>query len=414
MTLADVSATPARRPVLGMAQAALLLALLLGLQPVMTDLYLPSLPAIARQFDAPLSATQLTMSALILAFGPMQLVWGPVSDRWGRRPVLLASLTLLSVASVGAALSPSIGLLVTWRAAQGAALAAVVMCARAMVRDLYPPHEGARVMSLALSGLGVLAVAAPLSGGLIAAAFGWRAALGTVAAFATLSLAVIAWRLPETLAAPDPRALQVRVLARNARDVLRNPTFRAWTLLAAATYAGLFILLSGTSYVYTTVLGLSTAQYGLALAGGSSIYIAGTFVCRHWLRRHGMTGAVRRGAFFSLAGGLGMGTCSLVSSPPAAAVLLSHGLFLLGHGIHQPCSQTGAVGPFPQMAGMASALSGCALALAAFGTGTWLGSAMDGTLGPLGVGLATAAAVTSIVAWTLVQRHGDVAGRAAR
>ena len=194
MTLADVSATSAGRPALGIAQAALLLALLLGLQPVMTDLYLPSLPAIARHFDAPLSATQLTMSALILAFGPMQLVWGPVSDRWGRRPVLLASLALLSVASVGAALSPTIATLVAWRAAQGAALAAVVMCARAMVRDLYPPHEGARVMSLALSGLGVLAVAAPLSGGLIAAAFGWRAALGTVAAFATLSLTVIAWR----------------------------------------------------------------------------------------------------------------------------------------------------------------------------------------------------------------------------
>lgn len=414
MTLADLQAPAAQRPVLGIAQAALLLALLLGLQPVLTDLYLPSLPAIAREFDAPLSATQLTMSALILAFGPMQLVWGPVSDRWGRRPVLLLSLALLTVAGIGATLSTSIAALVAWRAAQGAALAAVVMCARAMVRDLYPPHEGARVMSLALSGLGVLAVAAPLGGGLIAAAFGWRAALGTVAAFSLLALAMIAWRLPETLATPDPQALRVAVLARNASEVLRHPTFRAWTLLAAATYAGLFILLSGTSYVYIGRLGLSTSQFGLALAGGSSIYIAGTFVCRHWLRHHGMTGAVRRGAFFTLAGGLGMGACSLMAAPPAAAVLLSHGLYTFGHGIHQPCSQTGSVGPFPRMAGVASALSGCALALVAFGTGTWLGSAMDGTLRPLGIGLATAAIVTSLVAWTLVQRHGHSAGAAAR
>lgn len=407
MTLADLTAPAAKRPAPGIAQAAVLLALLLGLQPVLTDLYLPSLPRIAQQFDAPLSATQLTMSALILAFGPMQLVWGPASDRWGRRPVLLLSLALMSAASVGAALAPTIGALVAWRAAQGAALAAVVMCARAIVRDLYQPHDGARVMSLALSGLGVLAVAAPLGGGLVAAAFGWRAALGMVAAIATLVLGVIAWRLPETLATPNPRALHVGELSRNARRVLGHPTFLAWALLVASTYAGLFILLSGTSYAYTTVLGLGTAAYGLTMAGGSLVYIAGTFQCRRWLRHHGMTGTVRRGAFFSLAGGLGLGACGLLAAAPLPAVLLAHGLYLFGHGLLQPCGQAGAVGPFPRMAGLASALAGCLLALVAFGTGTWLGAAMDGTIRPLGVGLAVAACATALVAWTLVQRHGE-------
>ena len=396
-----------RRAPLGMAQAAVMLALLLGLQPVMTDLYLPSLPAIAGEFNAPLSATQLTMSVLILAFGPMQLVWGPASDRWGRRPVLLTSLTLMAVASLGAAASTSIGMLVAWRAAQGAALAAGVMCARAIVRDLYQPSEGARVMSLALSGLGLVAVAAPLGGGLIAAAWGWRAALAAVTAIAIGALVAIAWRLPETLRTPNPQGLQVRVLARNARVVLSHPTFHAWTLLVAATYAGLFVLLSGTSFAYARQLGMSPAQVGLALACGSLVYIAGTFLCRRWLRLHGMTGTVKRGVAFSLTGGLGLGACGLLDAPPAAAVLLTHWVYLFGHGVVQPCGQAGSVGPFPQMAGMASALAGCILALTAFATGTWLGHAMDGTVRPLGIGLASAAVATALVAWTLVQRHGE-------
>jgi DHA1 family bicyclomycin/chloramphenicol resistance-like MFS transporter len=116
---------------------------------------------------------------------------------------------------------------------------------------------------------------------------------------------------------------------------------------------------------------------------------------------------VRRGAWFTLAGGLGMAACGFVDRPPVAAVLLSHGLFMFGHGLHQPCGQTGAVGPFPQMAGVASALAGCMLALVAFGVGSWLGAAMDGTLRPLGVGLGAAAVVTTTIAWTLVRRHGE-------
>lgn len=410
--LAETTAPPRARgrPAPGALEVAALLALLLGLQPVLTDLYLPALPRIAGEFAAPLSAVQMTMSALILAFGLMQLVWGPVSDRFGRRPVLLASLALMVVASVGATLADAIGTLVVWRTAQGATLAAVVMCARAMVRDQYEPHEGARVMSLALSGLGVLAIAAPLAGGLIAAAFGWRATLGAVATVSLLALLAIAWRQPETLRTRNPRALELPVLARSAREVLAHPTFRAWGLLVAATYAGLFIVLSGSSYVYIGVLGMTSAQYGLAMASGSLVYLIGTFVCRRWLLRVGMVGAVRRGAVFTLAGGLGMAACALLAErPPVAAVLLAHWLFVLGHGIHQPCGQAGAVGPFPHMAGVASALAGCLLALVAFGAGLWLGAAMDGSLRPLGFGLAGASIATAAVAWTLVRRHGEPA-----
>jgi DHA1 family bicyclomycin/chloramphenicol resistance-like MFS transporter len=396
-----------RAPVLSPLQTAGGLALLLGLQPVLTDMYLPALPEVAATLQAPLSSVQLTMSALILSFGLMQLVWGPVADRIGRRPVLLMSLALMVVASIGATLAPSIGALIGWRAAQGATLAAAVVCARAMVRDLYEPHQGAQVMALGLSGLGVIAVCAPLAGGLLAAAWGWRAPLAAVSAFAAAAALFIALKLPETLRERDLQALRLPVLARNASVVLGHPTFRAWSLLVSATYAGLFIVLSSSSHAYIGVLGMSAAGYGVTMAAGSLVYLSGTLFCRRWLRHVGLVGAVRRGAWFTLAGGLGMAACSFADRPFAAAVLLSHGLFMFGHGLHQPCGQTGAVGPFPQMAGVASALAGCMLALVAFAVGSWLGAAMDGTLRPLGLGLGAAAVVTATIAWTLVRRHGE-------
>jgi DHA1 family bicyclomycin/chloramphenicol resistance-like MFS transporter len=396
-----------RAPVLSPLQTAGGLALLLGLQPVLTDMYLPALPEVAATLQAPLSSVQLTMSALILSFGLMQLVWGPVADRIGRRPVLLMSLALMVVASIGATLAPSIGALIGWRAAQGATLAAAVVCARAMVRDLYEPHQGAQVMALGLSGLGVIAVCAPLAGGLLAAAWGWRAPLAAVSAFAAAAALFIALKLPETLRERDLQALRLPVLARNASVVLGHPTFRAWSLLVSATYAGLFIVLSSSSHAYIGVLGMSAAGYGVTMAAGSLVYLSGTLFCRRWLRHVGLVGAVRRGAWFTLAGGLGMAACSFADRPFAAAVLLSHGLFMFGHGLHQPCGQTGAVGPFPQMAGVASALAGCMLALVAFAVGSWLGAAMDGTLRPLGMGLGAAAVVTATIAWTLVRRHGE-------
>ena len=394
-------------PVVAPHTAAIALTLLLGLQPVITDLYLPALPLLARELGAPMSAAQLTMSALILAFGLSQLAWGPLSDRFGRRPILLCSLLLLVLSSIGASAAPGIGWLIAWRVAQGASMAAAVVCARAMVRDLYQPHEGTRVMSLGLSGLGGLAIAAPLLGGVLAMAGGWRASLAAVAAFALIVLLYV-WRaLPETLVARNPRALHGPTLLRNACQVLAHRGFRAWATLTSATYGGLFTLLAGSSFVYMGMLGLTPTQYGMAMASGSASYVIGTFFCRRWLLCLGLVGAVRRGAWFSLVGGLGMLACSL--SPALASVplvLVSQWLFAFGHGIHQPCGQTGAVGPFPQMAGVASALAGCLLALIAFGVGLWLGQSMDGSLRPLGMGLAFWGALTAAIAWTTVQRHG--------
>ena len=116
-----------------------LLALLLGIQPVTTDLYLPALPALTQNLSASMSQAQLTLTALSLSFGVSQLVWGPLSDRFGRRPILIWGMAFYAVASLGAALASTIDLFIIWRMAQGAAMGAAVSSARAIVRDLYAP-----------------------------------------------------------------------------------------------------------------------------------------------------------------------------------------------------------------------------------------------------------------------------------
>jgi len=400
---AAAAATAAPRVSPGLAAFAL--ALLLGLQPATTDIYLPALPLLTRELGAPMSAAQLTMSVLILAFGVAQLFWGPVADRVGRRPVLITGLVLYTAASIGCVLAGGIGWLVLWRALQGAALAAAVVCARAIVRDLYEPQEGAQVMSLALSGLGVIAIAGPVLGGIVAAAWGWRAALGVVAALGALTLIFITLRLPETLLHKNRNATRAGPLLAQWWQIARHRTFVAWTLLVSFTYGGLFTILAGSSFIYIDVLGLTPGWYGLAMALGSSSYLAGTFVCRRWISRHGIRGAVARGGAVTLAGGMLGAALALGGVQAVWAVMLPQCLFAFGHGIHQPCGQAGAVGPFPHAAGAASALAGFVLALTAFGVGLWLGRALDGTVLPYALGVGFWSLATTLVAWTLVQRN---------
>ncbi|MDE2081150.1 MAG: Bcr/CflA family efflux MFS transporter [Burkholderiales bacterium] len=382
--------------------AAFALALLMGLQSVTTDIIVPALPMLTQALGARMAQAQLTMSVLILTFGITQMVWGPVADRVGRRPVLLAGLALYVVASAGCVLAGSIGALIAWRGVQGAGLAAAVVCARAIVRDLYPPLAGARVMALALSGLGVIAVVGPPLGGAAAAWLGWRGTLGVIAAAGALALGFVAWRLPETL--PAPSSAPIAVLPRTWWQIARHPVFSAWTLLVACSYGGVFTLLAASSFVYIGVLGLSPQGQGAVLAMASLSYLTGTLVCRRWIVHHGLAGAVRRGAWFSLAGGGLMAAGAASGLHALWSVLLPHGLFMFGHGMHQPCGQAGIVAPFPRAAGAASALAGLGLALVAFAVGQWLGLALDGTLRPMAYTLGFWAVATAVVAWRRVPR----------
>ena len=405
------SPVPARH---GMSPATvvLLLTLLLGIQPITTDLYLPALPTLQQDLRASMAATQLTLSALILCFGLGQLVAGPLADRFGRRPVLLGGLALYTLASLGSALAPAIEWLIGWRALQGAGMAAAVTCGRSIVRDLYPPQDGARMMSKALSGLGVIAMASPALGGVMVQWFNWHAALGVVTLFGVVTLAIVAWRYEETVPQRNPRATKLAPLAANWVAVLRHPGFRAWTLLSGFAYGALFFLLAGSSFVYIGVLGVSKVGTGLIMLSNSFAYIVGTFWCRRLLAHHGLRGAVRLGALFTLGAAVTMAALALAGIHTAWAVMLPSWLYCIGHGVHQPCGQTGAIGPFPDKAGTAASLSGFWMMAVAFAVGLFLGQTGGDTVYPMTLGFATLALALCAVAWTLVQRHGEPAAPA--
>lgn len=407
MTNASEATLAAARERISPALIVTLLALLLGVQPITTDLYLPALPGLAADLGAGMGRTQATLSALIFAFGLSQLLLGPMADRFGRRPVLLGGLTLFVVASAGATLAGTIGGLVAWRALQGVGVGAAVVCARAMVRDLYVPSDGARVMSKALSGLGFIALASPLLGGLIATVLGWRAALAATGVFGLACLVLVALAMPETARTLNPAALRLGPMLAAWRRILRNHTFLAWSLLVSCTYGGLFAFLAGSAFVFIDVLGTSRLACGLYIAGCSISYIVGTFWCRRWLLRHGLVGAVRRGAAFTLAGGASMVVLAWAGVIGPWAIAVPQFLYAFGHGIHQPCGQAAVVGPFPNHAGAASALAGFMLAATAVAVGAWLGVAMDGTVLPLTQTICAMALATALVGWTLVQQHGE-------
>jgi len=362
------------------AMTVLLLALLLGLQPVTTDLYLPALPVLTQGFGASMVQAQLTLTAMLLAFGTSQLFWGPLSDKWGRRPVLLGGIGVYATAAIACTLAPSMATLIAARTLQGIAMGACVMAARAVIRDLYEPVQGAKIMSQALSGLGLIACTCVPVGGFLTDLLGWRWALSSLVLFALATGFLIYFYFEESLAHRNPQALQVKTLWTSVKHIVRNPTFQAYSALSSVSFAGLFTFLATSSFVFTQSMGLSQTVYGLLMISMSASYILGTFICRWLLLRISVQSCVFMAGFVSLSAGLLLIFVAYAGPGQAWfgawAVMAPVNLYLLAHGVHQPCGQSGCVAPFPEMAGTASALNGFTMMLVAFGMGTWLGHHM--------------------------------------
>lgn len=385
-----------------------ILALLMGIQPVTTDLYLPALPAITEGFGATLAQAQYTLSALLLSFGVSQLIWGPLSDRFGRKPILLAGLSMYTLAAVGAAWADSIQLLISWRIWQGLSMGAVVMCGRALVRDLYTPVEGAQVMSKGLTGLGVLACMSPPLGGFLSDHISAKAALLSMAVFGLLSFLYIAVYFKESVRHKNQRALEPKSLVRNWWMILKNPAFLTYSALSSASFCVLFVFLASSSFVFIKLFGFSSAKYGLIMFGMSSHYIAGTFLCRWLLARYGMRRTVAVAGGISLLGGTLLGALAWSGAHSFWAILLPFYVIAVGHGIHQPCGQTGAIAPFGKAAGTASAVNGFLMMVLAFATGHLLNQHADGSVMPMAMGMWFWTVCIAVIAWWAVQKLGQI------
>jgi DHA1 family bicyclomycin/chloramphenicol resistance-like MFS transporter len=367
------------------APLLLLITACLMLQPLSTDLYLASLPSLASGFKVPAATVQLTLSLFVLGFGSAQLIIGPLSDRFGRRPVLLWGLGLYLVATLLCSLAPSIHTLIIARFLQALGACSGVVIARAMVRDAYAVENSAHVIAKSSTWLSLAPLAGPILGSYLQVAFGWRAAFTALALFAAWLLALCIWRLPETNQRKDVHATDVAGLARNYRMVLGSASFWAYALPGALSYGAVFAFISGSSFALISVLQVPTAWFGYCFAFGVSGYLLGTILCRRLLSSVGVQRAFRIGTAASMIAGLLF--MSLVISNVIHWALVVGAMFLVmgAHGINFPVAQSGAVAPFPRQAGTAAGLMGALNMTVAFVVGTAVGATHDGSLLPLAV-----------------------------
>lgn len=377
-----------------------LLALLLGSQPVATDLYLPALPAIGAELGNP----ALTLTGLMLAFGFAQLVLGPLSDRYGRRPVLLAGCAAYALTSFAGAWVTTLFWLVVCRCLQGTAMAALVVCARASVRDLYAPTEGTRVLSRGLTGLGLVALASPLTGAITVAYFSWHATFIALGVYGVIALAWVWFYYVESRPGIVPK--DVNAISKSATiAVLKGPRFRAWTAMLVATYSTLFCFLLSSGFVYIKVFAFSPLACGLTLAANSVAYISGTYWCRYLLTDRGPDKAVQLSAMFGVVGAIFMTIIAFASGTPQPwAMIVGQCLIAISHGVNQPCGQAGAIGDFPEHAGRAAALSGFAMMVAAFICGQLIAPSLGTSAWPLVISNLVGSAGIAFVAWVMVPR----------
>ena len=271
-----------------------LLALLTAVGPLSVDLYLPSLPSIGAALTASPSAVGLTISFYLVGFAIGQVVYGPLSDRCGRKPVLLAALTIFCLASLACAVAPSIATLIAARMLQATGSAGAIVLARAVVRDLYEGPRAGRELSLMAAIMGLAPIVAPLIGGVMQVAFGWRACFVFLVAVGLGGVAATYWLLPETL---RPRARSAAGLVASLAVVARNRAALAYVGIIAAGYGGLFAFISGAPFVLQDVLGLSPVGFGVAFAISSIGYMSGTALAAKVVTRWGLDRTIGWGVF---------------------------------------------------------------------------------------------------------------------
>ena len=254
----------------------LLLSLLTALGPLSMDMYLPSLPDIGRALDAPTAQVQLTIASYLFGFAVGQIVYGPVSDRLGRKPVLLAALALYGVASVGCALTASIGALTAMRFVQALGGAGSIVLARAVVRDLYSGARAGRELSLMGSVTAFAPIVAPVIGGVLQTLFGWRSSFVLLVIFAAVSATAAARLLPETLRQRTAGPFSLAAISGLYRSVLRHRGFLANLGILTTTFVGLFAWVSGAPVVMQgSSYGLSPLLFGVTFAMAAAGYLRG-------------------------------------------------------------------------------------------------------------------------------------------
>jgi len=387
----------------GTLALTLLLSLLTALGPLTMDMYLPSLPAIGRALDASTAAVQLTISSYLLGFAVGQILYGPLSDRVGRRPVILAALVIYVAATVVCAVAQTIGILIAVRFVQALGGAGCIVLARAAVRDLYSGERAGRELSLMGSITAFAPIVAPAIGGLLQDAFGWRASFYLLVVFALVAGATAARFLPETLRQRASGPFSFGAMGALYRSVLVHRGFLANLGILVAAFVGLFAWISGAPFVMQGLYAMTPVAFGAAYAVGAAGYMVGAYVAARVVMRLGLDRTVGMGAVIMAAGGLAMAASVAHGLSSVAWLVGTMTIYLAGMGLVLPQTQAGALTPFADSAGTASSLLGFAqqssAAIAAAAIGHFLGYSAWPVAGTIGV-----AGVVGLVLWVTTRR----------
>lgn len=383
------------------ALLALLIALT-ALAPVSLQIFIPSLPAIQASFGTSAGTTQLVLSLSIFANAIATLAYGPLSDRFGRRPVVIAGLVIFVIGSVLSAIAPTIGLLIAARIIQSAGAAAGMVLARAIIRDLYDREQAASAIAYLTMAMVVAPMVAPTIGALLIDHVGWRAIFIAMTALGIL-MTLLAWRgLMETRATRQAGASSG--LLRGAVFLLRQPAFLAYLLQSTFAISTFFAFISGAPYFMIDIAGRSATDYGLLFMIVSGGFMIGNFVTARLGRRVGIDRLIWIGNILAL-----VATCVAATFMAAGhwtPLALFGPMMVTGfaNGLSIANAQAGAISINPNLAGTASGLAGFAQMFIAALVSQFVGTLQNGTPYPM-VSFMVGCAFLSLACFALLHRH---------
>jgi DHA1 family bicyclomycin/chloramphenicol resistance-like MFS transporter len=359
----------------------LLLGILVALSALGTDLYVPALPDTAASFGAPVSAAQLTLTTYFLGLALGQLLWGPLSDRYGRRPVLVAALAAMLAITAAAPFMPGIGELAALRLVQGFAMAGGVVVARSIVRDLHSHEQAARLLARMMVVFSFVPILAPISGALLTQNGGWRAIFWTYAAIAAGLLIAVLAGLRETAPA-ERRSAHPGEIARTLAAIIGDRRFVAPLLVFLCCQAGILAWVASSAFTLAHA-GVSVAAYGWMFAGVMLGQIVGAWAASRFVLRVGSARLLRSGTVIVIVGGLAAAAFAWGGARHWLALVAPFALLLFGTALVLPSATALALSPFPQAAGAASSLIGAIGFVIAALLSTLLGALFDGTARPM-------------------------------
>ncbi len=336
----------------------LIMGLLTAIGPLSIDMYLPAFPAIAKSLHTSVSQVTLSLSSFFIGISAGQLLYGPLLERFGRKPPLYAGLCLYFLASAGCALSPSVNALIVFRLLQALGGCAGMVAARAMVRDLFDVKENARIFSMLMLVVSVSPIIAPTLGGYITAALGWRYIFATLIIVILCILIGTYFYLPESKGPNPDFSLKPVFILRNFASVLKQRQFITFALTGAISYGGLYAYVGGSPYVFMEIFKVSEAQFGLIFSFIAAGLIGATQVNNILLKYYSSEHIIKIVTCCQSIIGIAFVCLTLMGWSNLFLTIVLVFLFLACQGFIFPNATALALAPLGHNAGNASALIG--------------------------------------------------------